>query len=260
MPTTKETLENIRANGYDIDFGTVFNSAFENYKKIALHAGLAILLMSIFICIATGLLAVGVIGVAISTESLEQFKVENMSILWLVAYIFCMILFGALASPIHAGLVKMAQCAYQGKDFSVNTVFDYYRSVYFKEIVMATVVITFFSTVLSVGLQWVGFQWLGIMMSLSISVLTFLTIPLIIFGDLKAMEAIEGSILVVSKQFLILFALIIVATIFICLGIFGFCIGIFFTIPFIYALYYTIYREIFGNQTETIATETSTIE
>jgi hypothetical protein len=260
MTTTKKTLDNIRANGYDIDFGTVFNNAFEVYKKIALQAGLAILLMTIFICIAAGLLAVGVIGVAISMESLEQFKVENMSILWLVAYIFCMILFGALTSPIHAGLIKMAQDAYQGDDYSVSTVFDYYRSVYFKEIVTATVVITFFSTVLSVGLQWVGFQWLGVIMSLSISVLTFLTIPLIIFGDLKAMEAIEGSILVVSKQFLILFALIIVATIFICLGIFGFCIGIFFTLPLIYALYYTIYREIFGNQTQTIATETSTLE
>ena len=104
------------------------------------------------------------------------------------------------------------------------------------------------------AVQWVGFQWLGIVMSLSISVLTFLTLPLIIFGDLKAMEAIEGSILIVSKQFLILFALIIVATIFICLGLFGFCIGIFFTIPFIYAMYYTIYREIFGDQTQTTAT------
>ena len=123
MPTTKETLDNIRTNGYNIDFGTVFNGAFENYKRIALNAGLAILLMSIFICIAIGLLVVGVIGVAISTESLEQFKVENMSMLWLVAYIFCVILFGALMSPINAGLIKMAQCAYQGTDFSVSPVF-----------------------------------------------------------------------------------------------------------------------------------------
>ena len=45
MPTTKETLENIKANGYNIDFGTVFNGAFENYKRIALNAGLAILLI-----------------------------------------------------------------------------------------------------------------------------------------------------------------------------------------------------------------------
>ena len=257
MPTTKETLDNIRANGYDIDFGTVFNTAFENYKKIGLNAGLAILLMSIFICVAIGLLAVGIIGVAISTESLSQFKVQNMSMMWLVAYIFCTIIFGALASPINAGLIKMAHCAYHGKDFSVGTAFDYYRSVYFKEIVMATVVISFFSSVLSIGLQWVGFQWLGIIMSLSISVLTFLTLPLIIFGNLKAMEAIEGSILIVSKQFLILFALLIVALIFSLLGLFGFCIGIFFTLPFLYAMYYAIYREVIGYETEVLADETN---
>jgi hypothetical protein len=251
MPTTKETLDNIRANGYDIDFGTVFNNAFENYKKIALNAGLAVLLMSILICVGIGLLAVSVIGVAISTETLEQFKVENMSILWLIAYVFCVIIFGALMSPINAGLIKMAQCASEGKEFSVGTAFEYYQSNYFKEIVIATVVITFFSSVLSTGLQWVGFQWFGIVMSLLISVLTFLTIPLIIFGDLKAMEAIEGSILIVSKQFLILFALLIVAGIFSFLGLFGFCIGIFFTIPFIYAMYYAIYREVIGNQTTT---------
>jgi len=260
MPTTKETLDNIRANGYDIDFGTVFNNAFENYKKIALNAGLAVLLMSILVCVGIGLLVVSVIGVAISTESLAQFKVENLSILWLVAYIFCAIIFGALMSPINAGLIKMAHFASVGEEFSVGTAFDYYRNEYFKEIVMATVVITFFSSVLSIGLQWVGFQWLGIIMSISISILTFLTIPLIIFGNLKAMEAIEGSILVVSKQFLILFALIIVAAIFSCLGFFGFCIGIFFTIPIIYAMYYAIYSAVIGNQTTTPETVSSFTE
>ena len=77
-------------------------------------------------------------------------------------------------------------------------------------------------------------------------VFTFLVIPLIIFGNLKVAEAIKGSIIIVSKQFFILLGLIIVAVIMAILGLIGFCIGIFFTIPFIYSMYYTIYKDSIG--------------
>jgi hypothetical protein len=74
---------------------------------------------------------------------------------------------------------------------------------------------------------------------------------LIIFGNLQAIEAIKGSMIVVSKQFFILMGLLIVSLLFTMLGIFGFCIGIFFTMPFIYSMYYSIYNEIIGdNDTE----------
>ncbi len=244
---TKQTLQELKANGYYIDFGTVFNNAFENYKKIALNAGLAILLVTILIVMLFGFLAVGIIGLAVSTDSLAQFKVENMSMLWLAGYMFTLVILTALVSPLNAGLIKMAQSAFKGENFSVGTIFHYYQTVYFKELVMAALVIALFSTSFSVGLQWVGFPLLGMLMSFFVSTLTFLSIPLIIFGNLTAMEAIEGSIIVVSKQFFILLALLIVSTIFMLVGIFGFCIGLFFTLPFIYAMHYSIYSEILGD-------------
>ena len=43
MNTTKDKIEKISTNGYELDFGTVFENAFENYKKIALYAGLMLL-------------------------------------------------------------------------------------------------------------------------------------------------------------------------------------------------------------------------
>jgi hypothetical protein len=253
---TKQTLAEIKANGYRIDFGTVFNNAFENYKKIALNAGLAMLLITILAMIIFGILAVGIVGIALSVDSLAQFKVENMTPLWLASYMFFLIIFTALASPINAGFIKMAQSAAKGENVSVGAVFEYYRGGYFKEIVMATLIIALFSTIFSIGLQWVGFPILGMLLNFLISTLTFLTIPLIIFGNLKAMEAIEGSILVVSKQFFILLALLIVATIFMMMGLFGFCIGIFFTLPFMYSMYYCIYTEIMGDDTHEIPVET----
>ena len=38
--TAQNRIEDIKKNGYTLDFGNVFNLAFENYKKIALYGGL----------------------------------------------------------------------------------------------------------------------------------------------------------------------------------------------------------------------------
>jgi len=70
--------------------------------------------------------------------------------------------------------------------------------------------------------------------------------PLIIFGKLTAIEAINASILTVSKQPLLILALAIVGYIATMVGFIGCCIGIFFTIPFMYSLYYALYAEIIG--------------
>ena len=39
MKSTQEKIERIKTDGYDLNFGNVFEHAFENYKKIALYAG-----------------------------------------------------------------------------------------------------------------------------------------------------------------------------------------------------------------------------
>jgi uncharacterized membrane protein len=76
-------------------------------------------------------------------------------------------------------------------------------------------------------------------------------IPLIIFGKLKALEALEASILIVSKQPLILLGLIVVGSIATLVGLIGCCIGIVFTLPFLNSLYYAIYSEIIGFDSQT---------
>ena len=71
-------------------------------------------------------------------------------------------------------------------------------------------------------------------------------IPLIVFGNLNATEAIKSSVIIVSKQPLVLLGLLIVAVIAGIIGIFGLCIGIFFTLPFMYSMNYVIYKTIIG--------------
>lgn len=47
MNKTNDSLINAIHNGYYLDFGVIFEKAFENYKKIALLAGVTMILLVI---------------------------------------------------------------------------------------------------------------------------------------------------------------------------------------------------------------------
>jgi hypothetical protein len=251
MKTTKEKIEEIKTNGYQIDFGNVFNHAFENYKKIALYAGLMIFVFSVILGLLAGGIIIFTFGVsALNEKMLENLKVENFTGLHMVIYVISAILLTCLLSPFPAGLIKMAHCAEKDEEFHVSTVFEYYKNPYFKELVISTLLITIFSSTLSEILNFNGIRIVGGLFSFVISFFTFMTVPLIIFGDLKAIDAIKSSVIIVSKQPLILFGLVVVSYIASMVGFIGCCIGIFFTIPFMYSMYYAIYTSIVGIDSE----------
>lgn len=241
MKNLKETLQDIKQNGFQLDFGVVFSQAFESYKKIALNGGAAILLFTLLVGIIAAGLLVGILGLGSNVEQLREFEITDFSLSALAIYIFSMILFSCLASPFSAGLLKMARNAAKGEEVSVGVSFEYYGNRYFKDIFLATLILSCFTTIISVGLEYYGYQILGAFINLLVSFLTFLTIPMIIFGDLKPLEAIQASITVVSKQFFIILGLLIVAGLFSMIGIFAFCLGIFFTFPIISAVSYHIF-------------------
>lgn len=254
MTPIEGRIKDIKKNGYQLDFGNVFEHAFENYKKIALYAGLMLLVFSVLF----GILIVGIIitaSIAIFNVNLtslaemlkpENLQPENLSVNFMIIYSAVIIGFTCLLSPFQAGFLKMADCGEKGEEFHVSTIFEYYKSPYFKEIFIATFLISLMSSGLSILLDFSGIQFVGTLVSLTISFITFLTIPLIVFGNLKASDAINTSITLVVKQPLLLFGLVIVAGIGSMVGFIGFCIGIFFTIPFIYSMNYAIYSSIIG--------------
>lgn len=77
---------------------------------------------------------------------------------------------------------------------------------------------------------------------------TTLAIPLIIFGKQKAIEAIQASISISSKQFFTIFLLLLVAFFGSLVGLIGFCIGVLFTVPFNISMQYAIYDVIIGTE------------
>ena len=263
MKSIKEKIAAIRTNGYQLDFGTVFEHAFENYKKIAVYAGLMLLVFTILLLIILFTVIISYVGI----ENLEGFgeKLKQFSTLKTMPLDIAiplnggLILFSALINPFMAGFLKMADSGEKGEEFHVSTMFTYYKLPYFLNIFSAVFLITFVSTALSILLEYAGFSFMGTLISMVISILTVLTIPLLIFGNLNTIDAIKSSITVVSKQPLVILGLIIVAGIGSVLGIFGFCIGLFFTLPFMYSMNYVIYKTIIGvdSASETGGTEPS---
>lgn len=250
MKTVQNRIENIKKQGYEIDFGIIFNHAFEIYKKIAVNAGVAILLFSLVVVFITFGLVAMVMGFSAFTETMADFQPQNLPGIYIAGYILAVALFSGLLSPFTAGILKMAHCAETKQEFSIGTVLDYYKAPYFTELFLAVVIITLFSMGISTLLEVLQVQIIGAFISVIVSFFTIMTIPLIVFGNLKAVEAIQGSFIVVSKKPLIIVALVIVAALATLVGLIAFCIGILFTIPFMYAMYYSIYLHSVGVEEE----------
>ncbi|MDI6048016.1 hypothetical protein [Flavobacterium yafengii] len=253
IKTTQDRIEEIKKNGYTLDFGNVFNHAFENYKKIALYGGLMIFVIFVLLSILAFGVLIAIFGGTAVVDFLkpENLKPEEFSLNTLLIFSGISILISCLISPLTAALIKMAYCAERDEEFHISTMFEYYKAPYFKEIFIATFVISIISSISSTVINYTQIPVISFVVTVIIELFTILMIPLIIFGKLKAIEALEASILIVSKQPLILLGLIVVGSIGTLVGLIGCCIGIVFTLPFLNSLYYAIYSEIIGFDPET---------
>jgi hypothetical protein len=262
--SVKTKIEEIKENGYQLDFGAVFESAIENYKKIALYAGLMLIVFSILITIIgmTGLISyIGIENLEDFGNKMKQLSTQKVMPLDIAVPLYgSLLLFSALINPFMAGFLKMAHCGEHGQEFHVSTMFSYYKLPYFIHIFIAEIIIGFTGTGLTLILESANLSFVGSVITTLIAFLTFLAIPLIVFGKLNAIEAIQSSIIIISKQPITLLGLLIVTGIGAILGIFGLCIGIFFTYPFIYSMNYVIYKSIIGIDESTEIDEISGTE
>jgi hypothetical protein len=248
IKTTQDRIEEIKKNGYTLDFGNVFNHAFENYKKIALYGGLMIFVLFVLLSILAFGVLIAVFGSLAVVNFLkpENLQTENLSLDSMLIFSGVSLLITCLLSPFSAGLIKMAYCAERDDEFHLSTMFEYYKAPFFKELFIATFLITIVNSVLSGIINYIQIPIIEVVVSVTIGLFTILMIPLIIFGKLKAVEAIQASILVVSKEPIVILGLLVIGVIASLVGLIGCCIGIVFTIPFMYSLYYALYSEIIG--------------
>lgn len=243
--SAKNRIEEIKNSGYHLDFTETFTHAFEIWKKIALTAGAALIVFMFIVLILFGGLFAFTIGFS-QMGNLASLNFEDSSYTFIIGYYASIAIISALMIPFTAGILNMAYNADHNIDVEFGQVFQYYSSPFLKDLFLSGIVLAVINLIFSLGLEMMNLQILAALIAIILSFLTFLTIPLIIFGKLNFSDAIMGSITVVSKNMLIIVGLLIVSFIFALAGFIVFCIGYLFTVPLVYALYYSIYKKSVG--------------
>lgn len=255
MKSTLAQIEDIKNHGYTLDFSTVFNHAFENYKKIALYFGLIILVFSVLFFFALFSVLIAYYGVeSMSKEFIENFNTQKQTSVEMFISLVVTSVISGLVAPFGAGFLKMADCADKDQEFNVATIFTYYKTHHFSQIFTVAFIIAVISSAIStvIGSYFneIGIITMSLLLNLTISYLTYLVIPLIIFGDLKALDALKSSLIIISKNPLVIFGLVLIGFIGSFVGFFGCCIGIIFTIAFSTSMTYATYYGIFNMEEE----------
>ncbi|MRX68723.1 hypothetical protein SAMN06265349_103264 [Flavobacterium resistens] len=251
MKSTLAQIENIKNNGYSLDFSNVFDHAFENYKKIALYSALIIFL--VFVIFGVG--AMVTIGAIYGLEHAPKIIEESMkpSKLTLESALISTVgvsLITALFAPFAAGFFKMADAADKDSEFKVSGMFHYYKAPYFIQLFVATLIISVVNNIIANSLESTGYIFLGAGISIFINYFMYFTVPLIVFGNLKAIDAIKGSITLVTKNPLLIFGLFILGMIGSIVGVVACGVGLFFTVVFNTSLIYATYCGIFTMEQE----------
>nr|WP_315146080.1 hypothetical protein [uncultured Flavobacterium sp.] len=243
MLTQKPTETNNYNN--TLDFETVLNHSFANYKKIALYAGLALFVFTFFFVIFLSAVSISIVGAEnINERSMQNFQKLLLTKPYVWYYAGFSILTTCLLSPFMAGFYKMADAAEKDTSFGVSGLFSIYTSPLIVPVVSTTFLIDLATKGLSLVFDEIGLSFVGIILTLIISFVTLLTVPLIVLGNCSTIESIKTSIAIVTKQPIVILMLIIIAILGTFLGLFAFCIGIFFTYPFLISVVYTMYNQV----------------
>ncbi|WP_130734597.1 hypothetical protein [Flavobacterium sp. J27] len=244
--------EKIR-NGFNLDLGKLIEDCFEIYKKIFLIGGLGFLLVSIFGILFYGFLVAMLYGVSDIAEWAMKMEAMQHEIRFIIGNIIMTVFFAALIAPLNAGFLKLCFLSKRNQELKLGVVFDYYKSKYLKDIIIGSVIIALTSTTFISAIKVFPFSsftiflnLIGVLIQILVSLFTILFIPLVIFGNQNYTDAIQNSIkLTAKKPFHIILALVI-AVIGAFLGLIGFCIGVFFTMPLYVAMIFSIYDNIVG--------------
>ncbi|MEO0060191.1 MAG: hypothetical protein RLZZ312_1838 [Bacteroidota bacterium] len=254
----KETLlkiEKIKQEGFYFGFGEIFDQTIQNYKKIIWVQGFVILLIILLFTVVIGSVAGLAVGVGSLTEYFTEMQVNGVGTVALLVQLLVGIIGAGIAAPFTAGLLKMAHLAEQDKDFGFSTAFDYYKSPYLKELFLCGIYVAIVTSGLAtiVAILSESYSFLktplgifNVVFSIVAPILTIFSIPLVVFGNLSAVNAIQGSVAAAKQKFWTILLLGIIFLVCLCFSIFAFCIGIFFAIPLAYSLEYIMYKTAFG--------------
>ncbi|VXB69158.1 conserved membrane hypothetical protein [Flavobacterium sp. 9AF] len=251
--------EKIR-NGYNLDLGKLIEDCFEIYKKIFLIAGLGYLLISIFFAA----LYFFILIIAFGASNMAQWAIElqetRTSAIYIISISIISIIVSAIVAPINAGFLKLCLQAKNKQQLQINTLFEYFKSKYIKDIILGSIVVTLTTLIFNLFLERMGLVLLVYIVHYIATVFFILFLPLVIFSEQNFSDALKNSVLLVAKKPLPIFLAILIAVIGMFVGLIAICIGIFFTLPIINAMAFSIYDNIVGVEEYNVLDEIGQVE
>lgn len=242
----KDRIDQKVQNGYSLDLGKIIENSFETYKKTFLISGVAIILIGIVAII----LYAGYFGILYGfgnfAETMTQIEANALNTTTQIINGIVGALFGALFAPILAGFIYVNHLAKTNKEFGISTFFDFYKSPTLKDIIIAQVIITIALNAIATLLIITNHTLIAFFVQLIIYLLTYFTMPLIIFGEQNYMDAILKSTKLFFKQPLIIFVAFLIGVIGSMVGFIVLCIGLFFTLPYYFSIVYATYENGIG--------------
>lgn len=256
----KKRINQVIEGGYGLHLEGILSQAFGIYKKTFFSLSTISLVYMLMISVVWffmfeylyGYSFAEIIQMAQSNpESIEALR-GNFTTTTTLIYSLVFGLASALIAPVLAGIYRLSyRQKYEGQS-SVSDLFSLYRAPYFVNILI-------YSFVLSFVLQMVNFlsvEWFpvfggvfGTFVQVFLQVSMVFTLPLIVFGQMNWIEAMQSSLKLALKNWFFLFFVLAIGFILSLLGFLLCGIGILFTYPFFYVVIFSIYDEVIGFET-----------
>jgi hypothetical protein len=226
------------------DIGKVIDQSFTTFKKSIWVSGVGIILMLLLAVPITFFAIFTYMGISSLEDFVQKSETLQSDFTYLLMNAAIGIVLAALIAPVMAGFYKINHLAKQDKEFGVNNLFDYYKSPYFQPLALSAVLATLYSNIISLLLIYLNLPLVASIMQAFISLLFIFMVPLIIFENQNATDAMSNSSKIAVKHPFTIIVTVIFAFIIALLGVFAFCIGLFFTVGYFYTMNYTLYNEI----------------
>ena len=246
----KKIVDQKLQKGYTLDLGKLIEESFEYFKKTFLIGGLAFMIIGVAIVICYATLFGIIFGFGNFVDSITQLGLNASKPSYVIGNVVLTTIFSAIMAPLTAGFINLNHLARNNKEINVSNVFEFFKSIYFRDIFTAYLIIGFTNSVVSaislLNPQNIVLSLLTSVFSGVVALFTIFVIPLIIYGEQNFSSAISKSISLFLKQPLYIILALIIAVIGCFLGFIALCIGIFFTFPYLYSMHYAIYEQAIG--------------
>ena len=242
----KNRIDEKVQNGYSLDLGKIIENSFETFKKTFLISGAAFIIIGI----VAAIIYVGYFGILYGfgdfAKNMTEIQAKALDTSTQIINTLFGSIFAAFFAPISAGFIYVNHLAKNNKEFGLGTFFEFYKSDKLKDLIICQLLISLTLGSTATLLVVTNHPFIAFMVQVLITLFTILSIPLIIFGNQNYLDAITKSIQLFLKQPFVIILALLIGAIASIIGIFAFCLGIFFTLPYLLSVEYAIYENGIG--------------